>query len=85
MATLTIHNIDEIIASQMRALEAQHGCTVEQAALHILADGLAATRAASRGIPFGKQLRRHLKGAGEFAIPSRNPVRAPPDLSGSRR
>ncbi len=82
MATMTIRNLDDELKARLRIRAAQHGKSMEEEARSILRDALKSEPLS------GKELVQRIRemvqpyGGIELELPSREPMREPPDFSG---
>ena len=80
MASLTIRNLDNNLKEQLRVRAALHGRSMEAEARTILLQSLNATGTA-KNIAVTINQRFALLDVDSLPIPSRQPVRNPPDFS----
>lgn len=82
MATMTIRNIDDELKSRLRVRAARHGCSMEEEARSILRTALAAGGQDDSGASLYRAIRARVEPLGgiELALPSREPMREPPDF-----
>ena len=78
MASITIRNLDESVKAQLRIRAAQHGCSMEEEARHILRDAVSDQPAPTNLA----DLAEALFGSAGVELEPHPPVqlRAPPDL-----
>ena len=79
MASITIRNLDENLKARLRVRAAHHGRSMEDESRDILRTALAAERRTSRILV--QSIRRRFTEIGgiELNIPSREPIRKPPN------
>ena len=82
MTSITLHDLDDGVAAELRARATKHGRSVEQEACAILRDVLGNGDAAPVGPPekLGTAINELFKpfGIKELPIPPREPAREPP-------
>ena len=80
MASITIRNLDERTKSRLRIRAAYHRRSMEEEARNILHAALA--EETSTPVNLAKSIRRRFKTFGgiELELPTREPMREPPDL-----
>ena len=81
MASILIRQLDESIKARLRIQAAHHGRSMEEEAREILKSAL--TRQKREHMHLVESIRRRVKAAGggvELSIPSRGPLRDPPEL-----
>jgi hypothetical protein len=87
MASITIRKLDDSVKAKLRIRAAENGRSMEEEARAIL-EGVVQLPKVTPGKPrsFYKSIRRQLAEAGidgiELEIPSRGPMREPPDFAG---
>lgn len=81
MASITIRRLDEGLKARLRVRAARHGRSMEQEAREILKAGLSAELPQRSNL--AESIRRHITPLGgiELALPEREPLRPPPDLT----
>ena len=81
MASITIRKLDDAVKSRLRVRAAHHGRSMEEEAREILKSALASE--ASHGLNLAQSIRRHIEPLGgvDLNLPSRQPVRRPPNLT----
>lgn len=79
MACVTIRNLDESLKTKLRLQAARHGCSMEAEVRNILWLSLVPQVAPE---DFGARIHQRFAGleSESLPIPSRQPVRNPPDL-----
>ena len=85
MATMTIRNLDDDVKTRLRIRAAQHGRSMEEEARSILRSALIAeSKQAMTGAALVADIRALVEpfGGVELELPSRVPMREPPDFSG---
>ncbi len=85
MATMTIRNLDDEVKTRLRVQAAQHGQSMEEEARSILRLALSTPPEANTGAALVKAIRARVErfGGTELELPVREPMREPPDFSGS--
>ncbi len=82
MTSITLHDLDDVVAAQLRVQAAKHGRTVEQEACAVLRDALGGGDAPSEAPPekLGTAMQELFRpfGIKELPIPPREPAREPP-------
>jgi plasmid stability protein len=81
MPTLTIRQLDEKIKSRLRVQAAHHGRSMEEEAREILRVALITARPKAGNL--AKSIRQRFSALGgiELELPSRDPLRGPPDFA----
>ena len=79
MARITVHNLDEGLKRRLRIRAAEHGKSVEQEARDILRAAL--DHESPQGTDLASTIRARFAPLGgvDLDLPSREPVRQPPD------
>lgn len=80
MATLTVHNLDDVIKNQLQINASQHNCSVEEEARRILTQVLFPIENKGLGSYLHQQIMA-LTGGVEFDLPERSLPRSAPDFS----
>ena len=85
MAAMTIRNLDDDVKARLRVRAAQHGRSMEEEARSILRAALNTPQEANTGAALVKAIRARVErfGGVELELPKREPMREPPDFSGS--
>lgn len=85
MATMTIRNLDDDLKARLRLRAAQHGQSMEEEVRSILRLALSTPPEANTGAALVKAIRARVERFGgiELELPVREPMREPPDFSGS--
>lgn len=85
MATMTIRNLDDDLKARLRVRAARHGHSMEEEARSILRVALSTPPEANTGAALVKAIRARVERFGgiELELPVREPMREPPDFSGS--
>lgn len=85
MATMTIRNLDDDVKARLRVRAAQHGRSMEEEARSILRVALSTSLEANTGATLVKAIRARVERFGgiELELPVREPMREPPDFTGS--
>ncbi len=85
MATMTIRNLDDDVKARLRVRAAQHGRSMEEEARSILRVALSTSSEANTGAALVKAIRARVERFGgiELELPVREPMREPPDFTGS--
>ena len=86
MTSITLHDLDDVVAARLRVRAAKHGRTVEQEACAILSEATEAVNASPESPPqgLGTAFREYFReyweefGDVELPIPPREPAREPP-------
>ena len=80
MASITIRNLDNDVKTRLRVRAAEHHRSMEEEARIILRDAVNGTRDAPRDLAkFTRDCFASLGGV-ELEVPSRGPMREPPDI-----
>lgn len=84
MATMTIRNLDDDVKARLRMRAARHGRSMEEEARSILRAALDTDQEAFTGAALVKAIRARVERFGgiELELPSREPMREPPDFGG---
>ncbi|MXW35492.1 MAG: plasmid stabilization protein [Chloroflexi bacterium] len=83
MTSITLHDLDDRVAAELRARAAEHGRSVEQEACAVLTDALG-VEGGDEGEPLPEKLGTAIHelfkpfGIKELPIPPREPAREPP-------
>ena len=81
MASITIRNLDDDIKTRLRVRAAEHHRSMEEEVRIILRDAVTGRRTGPRNLAtFTRECFASLGGV-ELELPSRGPMRAPPDFS----
>lgn len=80
MASITIRNLDEKTKSQLRIQAAHHNRSMEEEARQILRAALAQRASPPRNLAEAIRARFEALGGVELQLPSREPMREPPEL-----
>jgi len=81
MASITIRNLDDDVRARLRIRAAEHGRSMEEEVRIILRDAVSNAESAPRDLAaFTRECFAPLGGV-ELEIPSRGPMREPPDFS----
>ena len=85
MPSMTIRNLDDDLKARLRLRAARHGQSMEEEARSILRLALSAPPEANTGAALVKAIRARVERFGgiELELPVREPMRKPPDFSGS--
>ena len=85
MATMTIRNLDDDVKARLRVRAALHGHSMEEEVRHILRSTLSPDSTPATGAALIKAIRVRVEPFGglELPLPSRTPMREPPDFSGT--
>lgn len=79
--TMTIRNIDEQLKSRLRVQAAMHGRSMEDEARDILRSALSVEPISGASLVQAIRGRIAPLGGVDIALPERDPMRAPPELS----
>ena len=81
MASITIRNLDDDVRTRLRVRAAEHSRSMEEEVRIILRDAVSTAESAPRDLAaFTRECFAPLGGV-ELDIPSRGPMREPPDFS----
>ena len=81
MASITIRNLDDEVKTRLRVRAAEHHRSMEEEARIILRDAVNSGRTGSRDlVEFTRECFAPLGGI-DLELPSRGPMRQPPDFS----
>lgn len=85
MATMTIRNLDDDLKARLRMRAARHGHSMEEEARTILRSALSSDSKPATGAVLIEAIRARVEPFGgiDLQLPSRTPMRDPPDFSGS--
>lgn len=85
MATMTIRNLNEDVKARLRVQAARHGRSMEEEARNILRTALSAAPKVGTGAALVADIRALVAPFGgiELELPVREPMREPPDFTGS--
>ena len=80
MTSITIRKLDDSVKSRLRIRAARHGRSMEEEARQILKGALA--REIPAGLNLAQSIRRYVEPLGgvELSLPSRQPVKRPPNF-----
>jgi plasmid stability protein len=81
MASLTVRNVDNEIKARLRIQAAHHGRSMEEEVRDILRTALSASGDTAQDLAAAIRRRFNTCGGVELDIPSREPMREPPDFS----
>ena len=83
MATMTIRNLDDELKTRLRVRAARHGRSMEEEARSILRTALAGGGGEDSGASLYEAIRARMEPLGgvDLELPTREPMRAPPDFS----
>ena len=82
MTSITIRNLNDVLASRLQSLAAEHGRTVEDEAREILAGALAGSVAGQGNLAAAIRARFAPLGGVELPLMPREPMRDPPPFDG---
>ncbi|MDD5272556.1 MAG: hypothetical protein PHU14_07545 [Methylovulum sp.] len=81
MSTLTVHNIDDLIKSQLEINAIKHNCSIDEEVCHILKQALFPTERQTKLGSYLHQQIIELTGGVELELPERSLPRPSPDFS----
>lgn len=80
MATMTIRNLDDDLKARLRVRAARHGHSMEEEVRGILRDAVQAEPLTGRSLVKGIREMVEPYGGVELELPTRGPMREPPDF-----